>query len=337
MLALAYLQTCLTAIVYIKYIVACTSAAMTFTLETLYNAEKKITSCFDSVLSVANRKKIQELSEKVLNTNQIKKSDLASTIMNLVNVLESTHSVLKSASVKIEDLLSDQVEDKKTIIQLQEKSLESKDKEVAAVQSMVKSEIKTFAEIVKSENKSSVTTQNIKRAVKSAVSEEQRSENVVIFGLREEGQHDKLGERVMGIVKLILDDKTPTMIYDAVRIGTAKDGVCRPVKVKFESKEVAMSVFSNAKKLRQYPVHKSIYVSPDRSAEERAERKKLVCQLKEKIEKEPEMYHFIQNGKVNSTEKRERTPSPPLSTTPTDTQQRIKLAVQNLTPKTSKR
>ena len=88
MLALAYLQTFLTAVVYNKYIVACTSATMTFTLETLYGAEKKITSCFDSVLSVANRKKIQELREKVLITNQLKKSDLANTIMNLVNVLD---------------------------------------------------------------------------------------------------------------------------------------------------------------------------------------------------------------------------------------------------------
>ena len=92
---------------------------MTFTLETLHDAEKKITTCFDSLLSVANRKKIQDLNEKVLNCNQVKKSDLASAIVTLVNILDSTHGVLKSASVRIEDLLSDQVEDKKTIIQLQ--------------------------------------------------------------------------------------------------------------------------------------------------------------------------------------------------------------------------
>ena len=207
-------------------------------------------------------KKIQKFNEKVLNTNQIKKSDLATTIMSLVNILDSTHSVLKSASVKIEELSSDQVEDKKTIIQLQKKSLESMDKEVAAVQSTVKSEIRTFAEIVKSENKISATSQKIQRAVKSAVSEDQRSKNVVIFGLQEEGKIDRLRARVTVLVKLIVEGETPP-IKGVIRIGTAKDGVCRPVRVTFESKEVAISVSSNAKNLRQNPVYKSTYVSPE--------------------------------------------------------------------------
>ena len=235
------------------------------------------------------------------------------TIVTLVNILDSTHGALKSASVKIEDLLSDQVEDRKTIIQLQKKSLESKDKEIAAVQSTVKSEIKTFAEIVKSGTSSSVTTQNIQRAVKSAVSEDQRGKNVVIFGLQEDGNDDRLRARVTVMTKLIVEGETPA-VKDVIRIGAVKSGEsgCRPVKVSFENKEVAASVISSAKKLRQSPVYKSVYVSPDRSAEERAERKKLVSQLKEKIEKEPELYHFIQNGKVNKTEKRTRTP-PPIS------------------------
>ena len=99
---------------------------MTFTLETLHDAEKKITTCFDTLLSVVNRKKIQDLNEKVLNRNQVKKSDLESAIVTLVNILDSTHGVLKSASVKIEDLLSDQVEDKKTIIQLQKNPLKAR-------------------------------------------------------------------------------------------------------------------------------------------------------------------------------------------------------------------
>ena len=108
------------------YIVACTSATMTFTLETLHDAEKKITTCFDTLLSVANRKKIQDLNEKVLNSNQVKKSDLASAIVTLVNILDSTHDVLKSAVVRMEDLLSDQVEDKKTKFQLQKNSFKAR-------------------------------------------------------------------------------------------------------------------------------------------------------------------------------------------------------------------
>ena len=38
----------------------------------------------------------------------------------------------------------------------------------------------------------SVTAQKIQQAVKSVVNEDKRSRNVVIFGLQEEGPHEKL-------------------------------------------------------------------------------------------------------------------------------------------------
>jgi hypothetical protein len=76
-------------------------------------------------------------------------------------------------------------------------------------------------------------------------------------------------------------------------------------------------------------VYKFVHISSDRSAEECAERKKLVSQLKQKIEKEPGLYHFIQNGKVNSTEK--LTPSPP-PTSSTSAETRIE-PLKHSTPK----
>ena len=83
----------------------------------------------------------------------------------------------------------------------------------------------------------------------------------------------------------------------------------------FESKESAVLVLSCAKKLRQLSDYKSVYISPDRSAEERVARRRLVSELKEKIVSEPELYHFIQNGKLQSSEK--RTTTPPSSDQPT--------------------
>ena len=291
---------------------------MTYTLETLHDAEKKITTCFDSLLSVVNRKKIKDLSDKVLNSNQVKKIDLATAILNLVNVLDSTHGVLKCASVKIENLLADQVEDKKLIIQLQRELNHSKNEEVAAVQSTVKSEIKkSFADIVTSGKSSPVgiTTEKIQQAVKSVVNEDKRSRNLVIFGLQEEGPNEKLRTHVSNMMKEFIED-VPCM-RDVVRIGAAGSGPRsrRPVKVTFESKESAVLVLSCAKKLRQLSDFKSVYISPDRSAEERVARRRLVSELKEKIVSEPELYHFIQNGKLQSSEK--RTTTPPSSDQPT--------------------
>jgi hypothetical protein len=77
------------------------------------------------------------------------------------------------------------------------------------------------------------------------------------------------------------------------------------VKVTFGSRESATSVLVGAKGLKQVDNLKNVFISPDRSPEERAKRRELISQLKEKIKKEPELYHFIQNGKLLSAEKRQ--------------------------------
>ena len=52
----------------------------------------------------------------------------------------------------------------------------------------------------------SVTAQKIKQAVKSVVNEDKRSRNVVIFGLQEEGPHEKLWTRLPDMMKEFVDD-----------------------------------------------------------------------------------------------------------------------------------
>ena len=43
-----------------------------------------------------------------------------------------------------------------------------------------------------------------------------------------------------------------------------------------------------------------MYVSPDRSPEDRAAHKQLVTEMKEKIKAEPNKYHFIRNKSIIS-------------------------------------
>ena len=135
---------------------------MSFTLETLYDTEKKILTCLDSVITTAKCKKLEELGEATLITPQIKKHHLASLILNLVETVRSTQCVLKRASVKMEKLQSDCITSQKSVINLQEQLIQCKDGEVVAVQSTVKSEIKSWADVVsKSESRKQLTTQSI--------------------------------------------------------------------------------------------------------------------------------------------------------------------------------
>jgi hypothetical protein len=75
------------------------------------------------------------------------------------------------------------------------------------------------------------------------------------------------------------------------------------VKVSFQSRESAVSVLAGAKRLNAVDDLKNVYISPDRSPEERAKRKQLVEHLTEKIKKEPGIHQYIQRGKIQSAEK----------------------------------
>ena len=62
----------------------------------------------------------------------------------------------------------------------------------------------------------SVTAQKIQQAVKSVVNEDKRSRNAVIFGLQEEGPHEKLRTRIPDMMKEFVDDVPCITIRDVV-------------------------------------------------------------------------------------------------------------------------
>ena len=88
------------------------------------------------------------------------------------------------------------------------------------------------------------------------------------------------------------------------RIDTVKPKACRPVKISFDTKEAATTILSRSRGLRLTSEFKSVYVSPDRSVEERETMRQLVATLKEKMKSEPDLYHFIRNGTLHSAERK---------------------------------
>ena len=115
---------------------------MSFTLSTLHDAEKMIGTSLNLVLTTAKCKKLEELGEASLVTPQVKKNTLATLILNLVATVQSTHDMLKSASVRMEELQSDCVKSQKSVIDLQGQLIQCKNEEVTAVQSTVKPQMK---------------------------------------------------------------------------------------------------------------------------------------------------------------------------------------------------
>ena len=82
-----------------------------------------------------------------------------------------------------------------------------------------------------------MTKETIHLAVKSAVSEDQRHKNLLIFGLKE-----KTGENVEQSVEHVIKNcGGSSKVSSCHKIGVVKPGTNRAVKVSFASRDTAVS------------------------------------------------------------------------------------------------
>ncbi len=206
--------------------------------------------------------------------------------------------------------------DKAAVIRLQSELLKSKDAELQSVKTAVQETvhtsvqegIKTYSSVVTS-NVSSVpvfTPDILKKAVRTAIVEEDRSKNLIIFGLAE-----KEGGCIdQDVSELFLELGEKPRVQAVNRLGVRrKESVeagsnCRPVKVTLASATSVSQILTRTGRLKQTQF-KSVYVCPDRSPKERAARKQLVVDLKKAMDEKPDLYHCIRGGTICSKEKAE--------------------------------
>ena len=156
------------------------------------------------------------------------------------------------------------------------------------------------AAAVYSYNVQYISPAKIKEAVKSAVEEDDRSRNILIFGKKEEDN-----ETVLHTVTTVFEDlKEKPRVIECRRLGTISQGKCRPIKVKLSSSEAVLHILQNAKTLKTSSSNRNTYLAHDRTKEERAQHKNLVAMVKAKMDSEPGMYHFIRGGAVVSVKKK---------------------------------
>ena len=219
---------------------------------------------------------------------------------------------LKQLKAELSSTKSQLIENQKWVISLQEQLISCKDKQLEGVETVVKSSVennlkeqfKSYSEaaaenvmVCKSDSLSDPAT--LKKVVKSVVQEEDRSRNVVIFGLSEK-KEENVEERVKEVFEVI-GLKPP---LQASRVGkTSKDDSKRPVKVSLSSASTVYTILSQARKLRQSEKFSKVFIRPDRSEEERARDKLLVQELIKKREKEPGKIHYIRAGTSHSKDK----------------------------------
>ena len=141
-----------------------------------------------------------------------------------------------------------------------------------------------------------ISKETLKSVVKDVVNEEDRSRNIVVFGLSEE-EGEELNDRVGEVFQSI--GQKPRI--EAVRVGLKKgtDSI-RPVKVTVSSSAIVDQIVGNGKKLRQLEKFRTVFVCPDRSPEQRKIQRDLVKIMKERALSETGLRFFIRSGEIHS-------------------------------------
>ena len=191
-------------------------------------------------------------------------------------------------------LKDDKIRDQERIIQLQSELIGKKNEELCSVKDTVETELKSYSSVLKESCSAALTPQKIASAVKQVNAQEDRSKNVIIFGLAE-GQTEHVESKVSEILNL-LEEKPK--VSDCRRIGQHQPGKPRPIKFKVRNSDIVHQILRRAKRLKDIEGYKTVFISPDRSPEERISRQALVGELKSKRQNDTTHRYFIRKGEI---------------------------------------
>ncbi len=281
-----------------------------FDVDEAAKLEDRVNLWFEDVLG-----RLKVASEQQLSTDKFQsttKPVLSRWLDKANRIMCEQRDVMEKMKETIEQMKTESLADKAAIVRLQANLLENKDEQIKSLQSTVQStvqatvqqEIKTYSEAVHTTGTPPVLCpDSLKNVVKSAIKEEDRSRNVVVFGLTEE-EGEKIEEKITDLFSE-LDEKPRISASRLGKTGTRSSTPTRPrpVKVSLSSTTAVRQILSKTGKLKSVNRFRAVYVCPDRSIEERTARKGLIMELKQAIDKEPNRRHYIAGGMIHSEDK----------------------------------
>ena len=250
------------------------------------------------------------LTGDAFNSSQITKKKLATWTSDARDIMSRQAELISNLQEMIELMKTEALADKAAVIRLQSDLLRSKDAELVSVknavqesvQSSVKEGINSYSAAVASKMSSSVpvfTPESLKKVVRTVMVEEDRNRNLLVFGLAEEEPVDQ------AVSDLFHELEEKPRVEAVSRIGEKSKTTDRPrpVKVTLASATSVSTILTRGRRLKKTTRFKSVYVCPDRSIKERAARKQLIVELKKAMDTQPELYHYIKDGKIYSRDK----------------------------------
>ena len=217
---------------------------------------------------------------------------------------------------RLDKISNELIEEKKKVIELQSKVIELQSKiaqnreealtslttafqkEVKSVQSVVETEMKSYSSVLSKTCTAALAPQKIRAAVKTVSDKNDRTRNVMIYGLEETDEETLEVE----VGKVLAEIEEKPVLSDCCRVGIRKPDSKRPVKFTLRSSDMVKQILSKAKLLRTKEGYSSIYISPDRTVEERRAFKKLWEELQIKRKTDTGKVHYIKNNKIVSAD-----------------------------------
>ena len=268
-----------------------------FSLHSMLDMERDLEKSLQEIMKV---KKICDLSPSLMK--QANKDTVIKLVSTLTGALTRSSELLQLAAADVDKLKNDQLRLQSELLSAKEDVLTGKNEQLAEMKTAVKSEIKSWADVVGKNCNSSetITPKKIKEAVKSAVIEEDRLHNVMMYGLEELDEDGSNEEDKRQIAEIMHEIGLFSGDVIIGRIGEVKEGNIRPIRVRFERKEYVLNVLSKARQLKNSELYSSVYLGPDRTMEQRTAHRKLVEELKKKRLESPDRVFFIKDNTVCS-------------------------------------
>ena len=259
--------------------------------------------------NVLKFKSHQDVTVEKLSKPGISKDSLAKILFVGYQMVYSHREKFESSRVCVEKLKSELIAAQRSVVRLQqqlldfqEKLLETQKEQLqgmtTVVDTAVDKGIRSYSQVLSRTIKDSVpvlSEQTLKKVVHEAVTDEDRSRNIVVFGLPDA---DNASEDLDSKISNLFNDIEEKPSFEAVRIGEFSEESKRPVKIRLRNPETVHRILQKAKNLRKSATHKTVYIQPDRSPEERAKHRELVAEMRRRASEDPDSYFFIFSGEV---------------------------------------
>ena len=158
-----------------------------FCEENLREVYKASQTMFNDLCKAYGAEDPKKLLPELLNKNSIVKAQMAEWLFSAIFLLDHCClPLMSSAKCQIEKLQEEKICDQQEVIDLQKELISKKSEQLSLVNKTVEMEIKSFSSVLQQSCSTALSPKNIATAVKKISKEEDRTKEIVVFGVDEE-------------------------------------------------------------------------------------------------------------------------------------------------------